>query len=700
MPLPFHRFLEFFVISQLSRRLSTPLALVASLLAFAGCRDDAAMSPLSPAAASLARAVANNANPHVFFAPPLVAAKAHAGTFDPSLKPEVLVYLGAKAPCPPGVTGSHCPTLLARFGSDGRGVEGVRVDLEKEHYIANWKPASDLDRGATYRIMVRERGQTLDFIDVSNIKPGTVPIVFRIEHGALDVARVPVGAAGATITTADGGLELDIPAGALSKETSITAEALDDSPSQDPRVIPGTTYEFGPDGTQFSVPVTIQLQYDPARLPDGTSPRLLRLHTVVNGNWELVPGSSVDVEQNTVTGQTTHFSTYAVLPSAFVSVASGEFHTCALTEAGSAWCWGRNSVGQLGAPTTEICPASAVSLEVACSTVAVEVTGGHVFQSIEAGNTHTCAVTVAGDVYCWGANQFGQLGNANLVTHAAPVLVQTPHTFQSVSADFGSTCALTTTEGVLCWGMNHNLQLGSSTPETCSGRRCSTVPITVAVPAATQIDVGLAHACARTTAGDIYCWGWNVFGQVGTGSASSTVAPTRVPGGPWTSMSAGAIHTCGIQSSGAAYCWGDTFGFGALGNGTPSRSYTPSAVAGNLSFSQIDATNANYVFTHSCGVTTSGTAYCWGANRHGNLGVSGLAPETCTFGQFAPIDCAFAPVAVSTTLSFGYVTAGFGYTCGYTTSGEVYCWGLNNNGQHGNGTLTDSRTPVRVRTGP
>ena len=119
-----------------------------------------------------------------------------------------------------------------------------------------------------------------------------------------------------------------------------------------------------------------------------------------------------------------------------------------------------------------------------------------------------------------------------------------------------------------------------------------------------------------------------------------------------------------------------------------------------MSFSQIDATNGNYVFTHSCGDTTAGAAYCWGSNRDGNLGLAGPAPQTCAYGNFAPSECAFSPMAVSTSLSFVYVTAGLGYTCGYTTTGEVYCWGRNDNGQHGNGSLTGSRTPVRVTTAP
>ncbi|MCR4339660.1 MAG: hypothetical protein NUW01_07210 [Gemmatimonadaceae bacterium] len=644
---------------------------------------------------------AAQANPHFFFRPPLVRAAAYGGTFDGSLSPEVLVYLGAKPPCPDGVTGVDCPTLVARYGSEGRGANGVRVDASEEHYIANWKPAESLDRSATYRIIVRERGQTLDFLDVSNIKGGTIPIAFRIEHGALDVARAPIGTAGGTIETADGGVALTIPAGALPGATTITVAALELAPGQDNRVIGGTSYEFGPDGTQFSVPVTIRLSYDPANIPDGTSARLLRLHTLVNGSWILVPGSVVDTDDYTVVGQTTHFSTYALLPTSFVSVASGEFHACGLTAAGSAWCWGRNSSSQLGAPTTEICPASDLSsVPVACSTVAVEVAGGHVFQSVEAGNTHTCGVTQAGDIYCWGGNPFGQLGNGNLVTQPVPVLVETPHTFRAVSAEYGQTCALSTAGEVFCWGRNNQLQLGSPSPQTCGTQPCSTVPLRVSIPAASHIDVGLVHACARTTVGDIYCWGWNALGQIGTGSTSAPVSPTHVNGGPWASVSAGAMHTCGIKDTGAAYCWGSSFNMGTIGNGTKSASFTPAAVAGNLSFAQIDATNGNYVFTHSCGVTTAGIAYCWGANRDGALGLSGLAPETCTWGNFPSFDCSSVPIAVTTSLTFGYVTAGLGFTCGYATTGEAYCWGRNDNGQHGNGSLTGSRTPVRVQTAP
>ena len=684
-----------------SARRAALAAFIVSLLSVTSCRDDAATGLLEPVTARLSLASATNSNPHVFFRPPLVASAGYGGTFDGSLSPEVLIYQGAKAPCAAGDSSPDCPRLVARYGSEPRGAEGVRVDLEAEHYIANWKPSNDLDRGATYRIIVRVGGQVLDFLDVSNLKGGTVPIAFRIEHGALDVSRVPVGSAGAAIETANGALALQIPAGALAGETTITVEARDDAPGQDPRVIPGTTYEFGPDGTQFSVPVTITLRFDPATVPNGTSPRLLRLHTLVNGNWQLVSGSTVDVDQKTVTGQTTHFSTYALLPAAFTSVASGEFHACGLTAAGSAWCWGRNSTSQLGAPTTEICPASDLSsVPVACSTVAVEVAGGHVFQSLEAGNTHTCGVTVAGEIYCWGDNTWGQLGNANRVIQPAPVLVQSPHTFASVSAEFRQTCALSTTGAVFCWGANHNRQLGSLSPEMCGTVPCSTVPLAVAVPAASQVDVGLAHACARTTVGDIYCWGWNAFGQIGTGAASSPVSPRLVSGGPWESMSAGAIHTCAIASGGAASCWGGDFAMGTIGNGTKSPSLTPSPVAGNLSFAQIDATNGNYVFTHSCGVTTAGVAYCWGSNRDANLGVAGLAPEQCTFSRFPPVDCATSPIAVTTSLTFGYVTAGLGFTCGFATTGEVYCWGRNDNGQHGNGSLTSSRTPVRVRTAP
>src|SRR5207249_4507377 len=137
---------------------------------------------------------------------------------------------------------------------------------------------------------------------------------------------------------------------------------------------------------------------------------------------------------------------------------------------------------------------------------------------------------------------------------------------------------------------------------------------------------------------------------------------------------------CGVTTDGTAYCWGSNT-HGELGDGTTTQQATPVPVAGNLRFATISAGSA-----HSCGVTTSGDAYCWGANPDGRLG-DGTTTQ-------AP-----APVPVAGGFAFTTVRVGDNHSCGVTTSREAYCWGANDLGQLGNGTRTPSPTPAPVATG-
>ena len=627
-------------------------------------------------------------NPHVYLLPPLAPARPFTGIFDATLSPEVLVYAG--------------DDVVAHFTMQGAGSDRIKLDLQNESYHVNWQPA----KGSTgsRRVVVRVADQPIDYFNVDVTNRATLPIKLRIEQGALNLTVQPVGTDGGTIEAA--GAELEIPAGAVSGDTPITVERSEPS-ATDTRVV-GDVYEFGPEGVTFTVPVTITLPYDPADLPAGVSPRLLRLHTLVNGRWQVVPGS-VDAENHTVSGSTTHFSTWAVLPASFASISSGEWHSCGLTSEGTAWCWGRNTEGQLGSVVTENCPITNVNTGVVtnhpCAKTAAEVQGGLLFKSIEAGNGHTCAVTLAGEAYCWGLNAWGQLGDGTTTNSTAPRHAATGYTFASVSVDHMQTCGVTTAGDVYCWGQNTDRQLGSDVTTTClvggANRPCSTTPVRVGIPAARVVDVGLAHACALTTANAMYCWGWNVYGQIGTGSANNTdQPPTLVPGGPYATMSTGAVHNCMTKPDGSAVCFGTDFmPNGALGDGTRTTHLTPAPVAGGMTWSQVDASNGNYVMTHTCGVASDAVAYCWGGNVDGQLGVQ-AAPLACASGfAFARnYDCAATPNPVSGNLRFSYVTSSAGFVCGYTITGDVYCWGKNDYGQLGNGTSISSRVPVKVST--
>ena len=271
----------------------------------------------------------------------------------------------------------------------------------------------------------------------------------------------------------------------------------------------------------------------------------------------------------------------------------------------------------------------------------------------------------------------------------------------SVSAFAWFTCGITTTGAAYCWGYNSAGQLGNGTryaPDPCIGGYCSTVPLAVTVTGArtfTAVTGFEHHACGLSTTGEAYCWGGDYSGELGLGS------PERGPSAPvdggltFSSLSAGGSpgdgFSCGVTSKGDAYCWGST-AYGQRGNGSTgdnSRWPSPQPVAGGLTFTIVSSKQ-----NHSCGLTTSGAAYCWGDNRAGQLGI-GITdgPEHCYPSGDA---CSTVPVAVSGGLTFTSLSVGVRHACGLTSTGAAYCWGFNSVGPLGDGSTTSSSIPVAV----
>src|SRR5258706_332114 len=191
----------------------------------------------------------------------------------------------------------------------------------------------------------------------------------------------------------------------------------------------------------------------------------------------------------------------------------------------------------------------------------------------------------------------------------------------------------------------------------------------------TSVSAGSAYTCGVTSAGAAYCWGDNIYGDLGNGLTTYSSTPVAVSGGlTFAVVSAGYDHSCGVTTDGAAYCWGWNVS-GELGNGSTTDSSAPVPVSGGLTLAVISAGSE-----HSCGVTTSGAAYCWGYNSSGELG-NGSTTDSRT------------PVAVSGGLTFAAISAGNFYTCGGTTGGAASCWGENHFTQPRNG-------PAAHRTHP
>src|SRR5262245_43928475 len=244
-----------------------------------------------------------------------------------------------------------------------------------------------------------------------------------------------------------------------------------------------------------------------------------------------------------------------------VAVAAGGSHSCWLTSGGGVLCWGGNGLGQLGDGSI-----TNRSLPVPVSGLSSGVA------AIAAGSNHTCAVTTDGAALCWGSNARGQLGDGSTTNRSEPVAVSGLSSgVAAIAAGSSHTCALTVAGGIWCWGGNNSGQLGDGSTTD----RSFPVEVTGLSSGVAAIAAGGAQTCPRTTGGAALCWGYNGLGQLGNGSMTSSSSPVAVLGlsSGVTAIATGGSHSCALVTGGAALCWGYNFA-GQVGNGTLSAPVT------------------------------------------------------------------------------------------------------------------------------
>ncbi|WP_205624717.1 Ig-like domain-containing protein [Vulgatibacter incomptus] len=292
----------------------------------------------------------------------------------------------------------------------------------------------------------------------------------------------------------------------------------------------------------------------------------------------------------------------------FTSLSAGESFTCGLTADGDVWCWGDNGDYQLGFD------------DISGAATPVLVPGSH-YAAISTMYYGICGLDFTGRAHCWGysSNDY-ELGDADVTdSTATPVAVsgpfegEEPLDFVVLRNGEYHSCGLTPANRLFCWGYNSSGQLGDGSRES---RARPVEPL----PGETVVAFGLgnAHTCAVTADEKTWCWGANRAGQSGTASGQNILAPTLLFDGSEfvpAAFAMGDSHSCAVDAVGAVWCWGVTYGeiFGREEGDVPAE---PGPIDGGLSFTSISARGE-----HTCGIATDGKAYCWGSNRSGALGV-------------------------------------------------------------------------------
>jgi alpha-tubulin suppressor-like RCC1 family protein len=394
-----------------------------------------------------------------------------------------------------------------------------------------------------------------------------------------------------------------------------------------------------------------------------------------------------------------------IMSSGVSSVALGGAHTCAVKTDGSLWCWGDNSFGQIGIGTYE----DIISVPVQVMTGVVSV-----FSSAS-NASYTCVIKQDSSLWCWGANFNGQIGNGtygNIIS--TPIQIMSSGVSSVALSNiyqwdgYGNTCAVKYDGSLWCWGANDYGQVGIGTYENIIS-----TPVQVISSGVLEVSLGWWHTCAMKRDGSLWCWGHNYYGQVGDGTGGDKKNPVQIMSSGVSSVALGGEHTCAIKQDGSLWCWGGlesastptqimssevsaialgdyhtcaikTDGslwcwgrndYGQLGDGTNTNKNTPVQIMSS------EVSSVALGGNHTCAVKIDGSLWCWGDNSWGQVG---LYPGSTN----APVLVIWSEVSA--------IALGDYHTCAIKTDGSLWCWGLNQYGQLGDGTNTSKNTPVQI----
>ncbi len=342
-----------------------------------------------------------------------------------------------------------------------------------------------------------------------------------------------------------------------------------------------------------------------------------------------------------------------------LKVSLGGYHSAVITETGDLYLWGNNYFGQLGDGTTDrklvptkiMSSVKAVSLCAYCNR-----------------NAHSAAITENGDLYMWGLNSFGQLGDG-LCAYSRTIPTKIMSNVKAVSLGDIHSAAITENGDLYMWGLNSSGQLGDGTTDE------KYIPTKI-MSNVKAVSLGKRHSAAITENGDLYMWGYNYYGQLGDGTTDDKHTPTKIMSNV-KAVSLGKRHSAAITENGDLYIWGYNY-YGQLGDGTTYGGRVPRKIMSNVKAVSLGG-------DHSAAITETGDLYMWGDNRCVQLG------DGTTEHKYIPTKIMSNVIAVS---------LGYCHSAAITETGDLYLWGNNYYGQLGDGTTEDKLTPTKFSIPP
>lgn len=256
--------------------------------------------------------------------------------------------------------------------------------------------------------------------------------------------------------------------------------------------------------------------------------------------------------------------------------------------------------------------------------------GSQAWQVLASRWDYSCGIKQDGSLWCWGGNGNGQIGNNSTVIQNTPLHIQTSQTWKHVAVGRWHTCAIRSDNTLWCWGGNGAGRTGLN---TSTGNTLNPTQVSGGGSWKT-LSLGHDHSCGIKADNTAWCWGSDSGGQIGNGvTAGNQPDPVAVNGGgTWLSISTGTSNTCGTKSDNTGWCWGSDL-YGELGNGAAGTADAPTSIVGGTLWKTIStAVNGS----HTCGISISDQALCWGYNSSGQLGTGtpaySLAPVNTACG--------------------------------------------------------------------